>query len=136
MKTGSLVRTPRAVEFSSSSSPSSSALLDDVSSDAKEAGTGLMPSELILGSIASLELVMMRSDSLSLSSYSSWLLPAALRLRIGAPGGSGPFRLDRRLRRPCWSKRSRRAFGSVSSAAAEDKEEEEGWEDISIQDSE
>lgn len=137
MKTGSLVRTPSAVEFSSLSSPSSSsALLEDVSADASEAGAGLMPSELVLRSIPSLELFMKRSDSLSLSSYSSWLLPAALRLRIGAPGGRGPFLFKRRLRRPSGPKRSRRAFGFVSSAAAEDKDEEEGCEETSIQDSE
>ena len=74
MKTGSVFRTPSAVEFSSSSSPpSSSALLDDVSSDAdaEDAGAaGLISSEGVC-SRASFELVMIRSDSLSLSSYSS-----------------------------------------------------------------
>ena len=49
MKTGSLFKVPRAVEFSSSSSPSSSsALFDDEPSDAIDAGAaGLMPSELL-----------------------------------------------------------------------------------------
>ena len=66
MKTGWFPKTPRAVEFSSSSS---SALFEDAS-DVVRPGGLLMPSDR-LGSRASLELVMMRSDSLSLSSYSS-----------------------------------------------------------------
>ena len=83
MKVGSLDKTPSAVAFSSSSS---SALLEDVSSDADVVRPGglLIPSDE-LGSRASLELVMMRSDSLSLSSYSSWLLPATLARRTGKP---------------------------------------------------
>ena len=74
MKTGSVFRTPSAVEFSSSSSPpSSSALLDDVSSDADadDAGAAGLISSAVFCSRASFELVMIRSDSLSLSSYSS-----------------------------------------------------------------
>lgn len=69
MKTGSLFKTPSAVEFSSSSS---AALLEDVSSDTDVVRPGglLMPSDR-LGSSASFELVIIRSDSLSLSSYSS-----------------------------------------------------------------
>lgn len=69
VKTGSLVSTPIAVAFSSSSS--SSAALEDVSSDADEVWTGGLMSSEILCSRASFELVMIRSDSLSLSSYSS-----------------------------------------------------------------
>lgn len=68
MKTGSVVSTPSAVAFSSSSSPFSS---EESGSEADEIGTGgLVPSESGW-SRPSLELDMMRSDSLSLSSYSS-----------------------------------------------------------------
>ena len=85
----------------------------------------------------SFELVMIRSDSLSLSSYSSWLLPpVALRRRSGIPGAAGPVLTNLRLLRPCWPNCTPRARGLVSSAAAEEREEEEGWDETSIQDSE
>ena len=124
MKAGSLFKVPSAVEFSSSSS---SALLDDVSSDADVVRPGglLMPSDR-LGSRASLELVIIRSDSLSLSSYSSWLLPATLAPRTGTSWGRGSLRPKRRLLRPCLSYCTRTPFGPASSAAAEEREEEEG----------
>lgn len=68
VKAGSCVMTPSAVAFSSSSSL---ALLEDASSDTDDVKTGgLMPSES-WASMFSLELDMIRSDSLSLSSYSS-----------------------------------------------------------------
>lgn len=69
MKTGSFLKTPSAVKFSSSSP---SALFEDASSDADVVRPGglLIPSDRLC-SRASLELVMMRSESLSLSSYSS-----------------------------------------------------------------
>ncbi len=126
--------TPRAVAFSSSSS-SSSRGLEDAPSEADEVCvTGLMSSRERV-SMFSFELVMMRSDSLSLSSYSSWLLvPVALKRRMGSPGGRGSLRSKRRLLRPCWSTCTRIPFRSRSSAA-EEREEDEGWEAISIQDS-
>ena len=123
MKTGSLVKTPSAVAFSSSSSSA----LEDVSSDADVVRPGglLMPSDR-LGSRASLELVMIRSDSLSLSSYSSWLLPATLARRTATPRGRGSLRPRRRLLRPWLSYCTRTPVGPASSAAAEEREEEEG----------
>lgn len=79
--------------------------------------------------------VMTRSDSLSLSSYSSWLLvPSASEARVvmcsveGAPGLTTLLRL--RLGVCC----TRKPVVTTSSLA-EDKEEEDGWELISTHES-
>lgn len=127
MKAGSTVATPRAVAFSSSSSWSSPC------SDAEETGAdGLTPSEECC-SKASFELVIIRSDSLSLSSYSSWLLPVVLVDRICGPWGSDTVLVKRRLLRGSCC--GRKAGGTTSSVAADEREDEEGREATSIQDS-
>lgn len=83
------------------------------------------------------EEVMTRSDSLSLSSYSSWLLtPPALDVRAtvcrleGAPGRAT---LLRRGRGSCCT---RKPVVTISSLFADDSEEDEGCELISIHESE
>ena len=76
---------------------------------------------------------MMRSDSLSLSSYSSWLLPAVLKVRGGPTYGEDTLLLKRRRRRAFAC--TRRPVVTTSSVAAEDSEDEEGCDDTSIQDS-
>ena len=75
----------------------------------------------------------MRSDSLSLSSYSSWLLPAVLKDRDGPTYGEDTLLFKRRRRRAfdC----TLRPVVTTSSVAAEDSEDDEGCEDTSIQDS-
>lgn len=119
MKIGSAgsVRLPKAVAFSlysSESEPVSYSCLVSRMGDVR----------------CSLELLITRSDSLSLSSYSSWLLvPACLvsRARDDAPGA-----LRRRLGvDSCWT----RSPVVTISSPIEEREEEDGWEDISTQES-
>jgi len=78
---------------------------------------------------------MILSDSLSLSSYSSWLLPPALEARGPIWMCIGPFcrsRLRRRALESCWT---RKPVVMISSFA-DDKEEDEGCDDSSTQESE
>jgi hypothetical protein len=89
--------------------------------------------------ISSFELLRTLSDSLSLSSYSSWLLPAAL---DGRPGSRMPRAMSSCK---CLRRRWRRMFESwriwspvvkISlSPPADDRDEEEGCEEISTHES-
>ncbi len=117
MKVGS-VRRPKAVACSSSSSESEPLSYGD--------GPGRVAAE----TICSLLLVMTPSSSLSLSlsSYSSWLLVLAC--------------LASRMLREvvafcCWRRRRWEIRSPVvtTSSPTEDREEEDGWEEISTQDS-
>lgn len=77
---------------------------------------------------------MILSDSLSLSSYSSWLLPPRLRSRGAVYRWSMVARRCRRRRRvleSCWT----RSPSVMISSAIDDSEEEDGWEETSIHDS-
>lgn len=77
---------------------------------------------------------MTRSDSLSLSSYSSWLLPPALVGRSDMSACVGARDRRRRLRRLFESCCTRRPVVTISSVA-DDKDDEEGCEETSIHDS-
>lgn len=118
MKAGpASVRLPNAVAFSSSSSES-----DPASYSGRD--------RLLTGIICSFELVMTWSSSLSLSSYSSWLLVlVCLGSRMTCTGPRTALRL--RARGSCWT---RRPVVTISSPI-ELNEEEDGWEEISTQDS-
>lgn len=86
----------------------------------------------------SFEDVITLSDSLSLSSYSSWLLfpPPALVTRYPVPIRNWPVLRERLRRRwrleSCWTL----SPVVMISSAAEDSEEEDGLDSISIHDSE
>ena len=115
--------TPKAVKLSSSS-------------DWDVAGAILWSP---LCAISSLELLKTRSDSLSLSSYSSWLLPAAL---LGRAGTVVPRVISRcKPRRWCCLGRleccrtCRPVVTMLLSPPAEDREEEDGWDVMSTQES-
>lgn len=86
--------------------------------------------------ISSFELLKTRSDSLSLSSYSSWLLPGPL-------WGAGERSLIDPTEVPCRDERRLRRLGSTrrpvviisSLVVADDVEEVEGCDETSIQES-
>ena len=112
------VRLPRAVAFSlysSESDPASYSCLVSLMGDAAS---------------CSFELVITRSDSLSLSSYSSWLLVPACLVSTAMNEVTGALR-RRRGMASCWT---RNPVVTISSPM-EEREEEEGWEDISTQES-
>lgn len=112
-----------AVRFSSSSS---------VASDADDRAAGL---RMLSSGNPSFEDVMTLSDSLSLSSYSSWLLvPPILGALLVMFKWVGAVGRNRRLRRAFESCCTRRPVVTISSAI-EESEEEDGWEEISIQES-
>jgi hypothetical protein len=115
VKAGS-VRLPRAVAFSSSSSEDSASYCWD--------------GDIRVGGIISFEELRTRSSSLSLSSYSSWLL--VLVCLAARPICEGAW--TRRRLRVLESCATRRPVVTISSPI-EESEEEEGWEDISTQDS-
>lgn len=117
VNTRSSLTRPRAVEFSSSSSSESA---PSEASDVVRRITGFGWLEM-----SSFELFMTRSDSLSLSSYSSWLLPAVLIRREGMlPEGRFCVRRRRRIvLESCWT---RRPVVTTSSAAAEESEDDDG----------
>lgn len=112
------VRLPRAVAFSlysSESDPASYSCLVSLMGDAAS---------------CSFELVITRSDSLSLSSYSSWLLVPACLVSTAMTEVTGALR-RRRGMASCWT----RSPVVTISSPMEEREEEEGWEDISTQES-
>jgi hypothetical protein len=113
----SSVRLPSAVAFSSSSSESEPASYSTL---------GI----LLAGTICSFELVMTRSSSLSLSSYSSWLLVLVCRASRLMCDGPATLRRLRELGSCC----TRRPVVTISSPI-EEREDEDGCEAISTQDS-
>jgi hypothetical protein len=112
------VRLPRAVAFSL------------YSSESEPASYSCLVSLMGKPARCSFELVITRSDSLSLSSYSSWLLVPVCLVSMVMYDVPGALR-RRRGMASCWT----RSPVVTISSPMEEREEEEGWEDISTQES-